>query len=1079
MSYHTSLKHVLGKAAAFLCLASLPFLSARAAEPAARSFDLPADDAAVSLKSFAEQSGQEIVYSPDVVKGTTTNAVKGEFTPKDALDRMLAGTPLAAASSKGGLLAVVKAADPKDQRAAPTVAPSVRPAKDETVQLAKFVVTGSNIPQAADESDIPVTVLGQQKLQSTGLNANLLEVLRKSIPAFSGRSNAGSTNATNTNQNTAGGSQIALRNLDTLVLLNGRRLATSGINGNGGKSFVDVNQIPTAAIERIEVLTDGASAIYGSDAIGGVINIILKSNYNGGDLGARYAFTTNTGHYSERSGYLVAGVANDQVQLTATFSKSKTDPLWQNQRSFINPNLKSGTTFPGFVSGAYLNPTLSSPSASNPTGTAATAANLAALVANGTYVAAGDPSIPLFNAAPYQTILLQSTQLAAIVNGSAELIGKKLVLFGDYEHSEDNSFNQTSGFLGNLRSVTVPAGSPFNPTTGAVAGVIMGTTDTPIQTFNYGNGNRFTVGFRGELTPDWNWEGGYTYSDNKLQQQLTNEVYVPNVAAAIAGGFNSAGTATAGGAYSKVISLTSPGTTVIQPALDPFARSGVNPLALANVYGTEVINTESVLESWDLKVVGTPFSLPAGKVGVAAGAATRTEKLVGIPDQNSYNLSTAPTLHNWGPGVFFDPFSKKRRITSVFAEVRAPLLSAAQGVPLLHALDISLAGRDEKYSDAGKSNVPKLGLRWQPLDEQFTVRFTYSKSFTAPTLYQEYGPPSAALTTADLFFNNLTLNGTLIGDPRLKGITYFSGNGNNPALQPSTAQSRSLGFAFSPKAVKGLSLTVDYANVTQNGLGAGIGASTIVQSVNALGSASPYFSALTIGGFPGNPGTSQTLVTAPQGLYNYIVGGSYANDIYILDHFVNSGMVHIEAVDFNLAYDLPTTAYGRFAFNVAGTYLRHFEVQDLPGAVIYEDAGYSTNGKTMSGTLPHLRLYNTVEWSHNGWGAVLGNSYFGSTGDIGSGAIPSVYLQTNAPSTVASYTTWDAQLSYTFDQESGGRLWSMLKGMKLSFGANNLANKMPPLAPRSNPAGSNNNNVDVSTYSPIGRLWFISADVKF
>lgn len=1078
MSPQPTLSSALGKALAFLCLASLLPVMAPAAEPAKRAFDLPADDAAVTLKSFAEQSGQEIVYAVDLVKGTPTNAVKGEFTPKDALDQMLAGTTLVAASSKGGLLAVTKAGDPKDQRAAQPATKSDRPGKEDEIMLATLVVTGSNIPRAADTSDVPVVVIGQQQLQQTGLNANLLEVLRKRIPAFSGRSNAGSTNATNTNQNTAGGSQIALRNLDTLVLVNGRRLSTSGINGIGGKSFVDINQIPVAAIERMEVLTDGASAIYGSDAIGGVVNIILKSNYEGAELGGRYAFTTNTGHYAERSAYLVTGASVDQAHLTVTGSWSKTDPLWQYQRPFINPNRRTGTTFPGFVSGNYLAPAYASAAAHNPTGTAATATGMADLIANGTYLAAGSAAIPLFDVAPFQSILLQSDQRALIVNGSYDLSGTRLVAFGDYMHTESKSFNQTSGFLGNLRSVTVPAGAPYNPATVALAGVIMGTTATPLQTYNDARGDRFTLGLRGELNADWNWEGAYTYSDNKLKQRLVNEVYAPNLAPAIAGGFDASGAAVAGGKYSKVTSLTT-GALVVQPALDPFARTGVDPAAQANVYGTELIRTESKLTSFDVRLVGTPFSVPAGKVGVAAGAASRKETLIGTPDQNSYNLSTDPTRHNWAPGTFFDPFAKSRTITSFFGEARVPVFGDKQKLPLLHALDVSVAGRAEKYSDAGRSNVPKLGLRWEPLDDQFALRFTYSKSFTAPTLYQEYGPPSAALTTADLFFNNLAVNGALIGDPRLKGVTYFSGNGNNPALQPSTAQSRSLGFVFSPRAVKGLTVSVDYSNVTQDGLAAGIGASTIVASVNNLGSASPYFSALTVGGFPGTPGASQALVTAPQGLYNYIVGGSYANNIYILDHFVNSGRVHIEAVDFNIAYELPTAAFGKFTITSAGSYLRHFQVQDLPGALVYEDAGYSTNGKTMSGTLPHLRLYTTVDWSHHGWGATLANNYFGSSGDIGSGAIPSVYLQTNAPSTVSSYLAWDAQASYTFSPAAAGRVWSLLKGMKVAVGANNLGNKMPPLAPRSNPAGSNNNNVDVSTYSPIGRLWFITAEVKF
>ena len=266
------------------------------------------------------------------------------------------------------------------------------------VVLNKFVVTGSNIPTAADSTDAPVVVIGRQDIEQTGLNANLLQILRESMPAFAGRSNAGVTNATNVNQNTGGGSQIALHNLDTLILINGRRIAMSGINATGGKNFVDINQIPVAAIDHMEVLTDGASAIYGSDAIGGVVNIILKSNYEGAEVGGRYAVSTNSGHYSERSGYVVAGAAHNGVSITAAGSWSKTDPLWQNQRPFIASNLKTGTAFPGFAGGNFLAASLTTPGGKNPTGTAATATSYAALVANGTYLAAGDPNIPLFNA---------------------------------------------------------------------------------------------------------------------------------------------------------------------------------------------------------------------------------------------------------------------------------------------------------------------------------------------------------------------------------------------------------------------------------------------------------------------------------------------------------------------------------------------------------------------------------------------------------------------------------------------------------------------------------------------------------
>ncbi|SDR90807.1 TonB-dependent receptor [Opitutus sp. GAS368] len=1065
------------------------------AEPVA--FDIPAGPAGQTLKQFAAQAGREIVFSPEAVGGVQTRAVKGSLRPREALDALLADTGLAASEdAKTGALAVRRSAPVKaDKNPAPAPKAGSENAEEVTRLETYVVTTGSNIPTAADAAAVPVVVLGQHDIAQTGLNSNLLEILRKRIPAFAGRSNAGNSNATNTNQSTAGGSQIALRNLDTLVLINGRRIATSGINGNGGKSFVDINMIPAAAIERMEVLTDGASAIYGSDAIGGVVNIILKSDYRGGEVGGRYAFTTNTGHYSERSGYFVAGAHAGDANITVTGSWSKTDPLFQADRPFlysrynaagvldpahatdpVNANLKPGTNFPGFVAGNYLKPTLNSPSQSNPVGTAATAAGMADLIANGTYVAAGDPSIPLFNVAPYTNILLAQEQRSAVISYSAVMIPKKLTVFGDLMTADTRSSTQNLGgngnFLGNLRTVTVPAGAPYNPTTGAVAGVVAGTLDTRVKTSNHARGDRLTFGMRGEINPDWNWEVGYTYSENKLDQRLANVVFVPNFLPAINGGFDASGAVMAGGKFSKVTSLAT-GATVVQPALDPFARAGLDPAALANVYGTELIKVDSRLTSVDAKLVGAFGELPAGRVGLALGGARRRESLSGLPDNNSYRGDL--TKSNWAGGVLFDPFGQGRDIDSLFAEVRVPVTGDKLAPPALHALDLTLAERYEKYSDAGKSTVPKIGLRWQPVDEQVTLRYTYSRSFTAPTLSALFSTPNGGFVTN-------TILATALLDPTVGTKTFFSGNGNNPGLQPSKSHSSSFGVVVSPKAVKGLSVTVNYVDVTQNGLPAGIGGNVIVASVNTLGSASPYFRNAAVGNIPGGPGSSQALLAAPGGLKTYITSPGYAGDLYILDNQANSGTVHVKAMDLSLEYELPATSLGRFTVSTTGTYLQSFLVQRLPTDPVYEYAGYSTNGQTMSGTFPKYSFYSTLEWKQGDWAAQLGSTHVSSMTDILSGQIPDLYLANPAtpPATkVAAYTTFDLQGSFTFGKGEASALWKCLKGLKVTVGVNNLTNKMPPFAPKSQPAGSNNNNVDVAQYSPVGRLWFISADVKF
>jgi iron complex outermembrane receptor protein len=333
------------------------------------------------------------------------------------------------------------ATTPESTQAQPAAvaAATAESTKPQPTALEAVVVTGSNLPTAPDEVAVPVSVLGADLIDRAGVNSNVLEVLRKSLPSFAGRSNAGNSNANNNNQNTAGGSQVQLRNLDTLVLVNGRRVATSGINAIGGKNFVDVNQIPAAAIDRIEVLTDGAAASYGSDAIGGVVNIILKSNVEGLEVGSRLGFAD--GSYNENSVYFVGGADLKGVKVTLTGSVSHTDPLFQNQRPFSSPSPLAGRTaaVPGAVGanglnpGALLAPGLGSPRDTNPTGAAATAGSVAALIANGTYIPATPKSVQAsYDLSPFQTLLLRQDQDSLVATFETDLQPSgKLTAFGD------------------------------------------------------------------------------------------------------------------------------------------------------------------------------------------------------------------------------------------------------------------------------------------------------------------------------------------------------------------------------------------------------------------------------------------------------------------------------------------------------------------------------------------------------------------------------------------------------------------------------------------------------------------------
>ncbi|MEO7385049.1 MAG: TonB-dependent receptor plug domain-containing protein, partial [Novosphingobium sp.] len=236
-----------------------------------------------------------------------------------------------------------------------------QPASD--TPAAEIVVTGSAIKTSLDQLAVPVSIVTAEAIQKGGVSTNVLEILRKQLPAFGGRSSTGNSNASNNNQRTAGGSSIQIRNLDTLVLINGRRVAPSAISGVNGKVFVNVSEIPPDAIDHVEVLTDGASAIYGSDAIGGVVNIILKSNYQGGQVNVRYGGAKD---YNERSAGLTYGVnLGERTNITLSASYSKSDPLYQNQRAFSSPFYSTGTAVPGSVGSFFLANGVTTPASGN------------------------------------------------------------------------------------------------------------------------------------------------------------------------------------------------------------------------------------------------------------------------------------------------------------------------------------------------------------------------------------------------------------------------------------------------------------------------------------------------------------------------------------------------------------------------------------------------------------------------------------------------------------------------------------------------------------------------------------------
>jgi iron complex outermembrane receptor protein len=1119
-----------GSAAAFAaCTLACAIAPVQAGEAARKSYDIAPGDAASTLKRFADESGRQVVFLVDAVRGVKTNPVRGEYTVREALTRLVADTGLVVAEdAKSGALMVnrlasheappsqpqsktqtqiqnqtmkksprtllaflsawIAAATPIDAQTPPSAQSAAATFAKEAVKLDAFVVTGSNIPTAADAVAVPITFINPAEIERTGLSSNLLEVMQARMPSFSGSGNLGAVNGNVAGgTSTSGGSQVSLRNLSTLVLLDGRRLPDSGASARGGRSFVDMNQIPLAAIQSMEVLTDGASAIYGSDAVGGVVNVKLKHDFQGLEVGGRYAMSTREGDYTQRSAYLVAGAKTDRLSLTLSFTKSDITPLFQSERPFSNPQRGKSATISGALGQsstafptAFLRPDLKSPSLVTPTGPAAVFANLTDLVASGIYQASSvQPIADTFDLAPFVTLTIESRKQAITLASTIKLIPERLEMFVEAMDSRSESFSQ-QGALG--ITTTVPVNAPYNPTRSSLFAAFRYTPDVR-RAENSAQLRRFVGGFRGKIGDRLQWEAGYNYNTNRLDNSLSGQYYSPNLQLALAGGYDANGNPLVGGRYARIFrnysappntttlaqwqAAITPANSIVQPAIDLLARpEGLAPSVFDNIRGATANIFEAGLIQLDARVSGSLFELPAGPFGAALGVDSRKEKLSGTPDQNSY--SSGPISRLWQNGNFFDPIFRQRTIKAGFAEIRVPVTSERMDLPGLRLLELSAAYRYEKYSDAGASRVPKFGLRWRPVGDELTVRGTYSEAFVAPSLFALFGPTTEGATAAGVIQ-------TVFGVP---GFARQR-SGANPDLKPSTAKTSSIGVVYSPKALKRLTLGIDYIEVRQLSLVGVAGAANILGSVNASGTKSPFISQVAIGNFPTNPDPSlppPVPVTAPGQLSALLLSGVSPNVVFVTDSRVNIAGQKLKALDVSVTYEFPKSGLGNFNVSTAGTFFIDYQFQALPTQSYYEYAGHVTTIAEGQGTIPGMKWFTALSWSRDRWSATLNNTYISSVVDIGAGGIVFASSTSLRRVPVPSYMSWDTSVSYAFKNISflGGK--KTLAGLKLTVGVNNLADKMPPSAPQ---AFGSDAGVDMATYSPIGRLWYVSAGLKF
>ena len=621
--------------------------------------------------------------------------------------------------------------------------------------MQEVVVTGSHIKRADAETAVNVAVISAAEVASSG-QETVADFLRTISSAFGNNSNESFSNSF-----APGAASIGLRGLsgtDTLVLLNGRRITNYGFFQNLSDAFVDLNIIPAAAIDHIEILKSGGSAIYGSDAITGVINVILKQNTTEKAVEVGDRVTTDGGANTRDANvrFGIGDFATQGYNVFATGSVYKRDQLLFSQRRNTETqdyrNLPDGI-LQYHIANQYAQSKTPFPNCGTPAAPG--------VVATGSF----GPGC-YYNDANQLSLLPEAERANVTVTGNLRL-GEHWTGYSDlFFSNEETKNNFTPATLSNGSFVA----SLANNSATQVSNVLPGTNRASIggapTSIIYGfqsvggrdaevvsNTYRVTFGAKGTFA-GWDIDGAYGHSENHVSFEAQNSINAANLTADIANGsFN-----------------------FLDPTQTPQANAA---LRVQNTFASV-----AKLDSVDLNGSRNLFNLPGGPVKVAAGAEFRHES---VNDQPGPAESAGIVLNNGATRVVAD-----RSIEALFGEL---------DLPIVESLDLDVALRDEHYSDVGTTPWrPQYTLRWQPL-RAVTLRAVFADGFRAPSLAESSRSSSVA---------NSTINDPL--DPAHRPTENVGLiTGGNPNVKPETSRNLDLGLIVSP--ISNLDFSIDYYNI--------------------------------------------------------------------------------------------------------------------------------------------------------------------------------------------------------------------------------------------------------------------------
>lgn len=893
-------------------------------------------------------------------------------------------------------------------------------AQDAGAKLQRVEVTGSAVRRTDAEAALSVQVLTKEDISRTGVTST--EQLLQTVSALS--SAGGTQSSEGAGTSTYGNATISLRGLEdtrTLVLVNGRRLASFADGG-----AVNVNVIPLSAIERVEVLKDGASSIYGSDAMAGVVNFILVRSFDGVEVGFTAGSPTTAGGGQNGKVSITAGVGGDENSafkgvVTATFEKDRA--LFGRERSYAKTSLNapyyvgtatgSGNIEGGVIPGAYPNDRINTPAFGaapgtgygNPNAVSGTCAAInmfdAGLTNKGAPYCQYDSAGPV-NLVPDRELANFSGNFAFKLSDAAELfadaIYSRSTVVQTYQPSPlRRSFATTNNRIANEGidpSLIIYPSNPHYPTAHltkyapGLVGLPVAVTARPEdfggrQSTDVATQSRVVAGVKG-IVAGQDYEVALMSNVSKLEGKYT-------------GGYFSIGD------YNKIINDPSNNW-------NPWAPGGKQAGALATKlkaaeYVGPSLDGTSKNAGFDAKLAGELFNMPAGPAQYAVGFQSREDSLVRVPAEKPGTGDIS------GAGGAAFAIDKSRTMNGVFAELN---------IPVVKSLEANVSARTDRYSDFGTANTYKVSGRWQPMPEVL-VRSSYNTGFRAPTLTELYQPVILGSTEQ---FNDPATGQT---DLQVNGF-----DGGNPNLKPERSNARSVGLVLSP--VKNFSIGFDWFNIQ---------ITDIIQTPSAQLVVSKFRS--------GDP--------AFKGLV--ILNGNDVDTVYTVTS--NLGTADVVGMDIFAAYRA-NIGPGRLDIGMNGTLMNKFDQSSPSGDIskkvgtIVEPDGTPVLGADTGGVILKWKHTLAATWTQGDFATTFTQN-FSDSYRVGND------LNDN-PVYVAAQSIYDLNVAY--------------KGIKkatLMLGVKNVFDTQPgTFVPVSNQF---QNGYDVSQYNPRGRYVYVTGSYRF